>query len=303
LDGIPVHPTWKYVFEQVTLPFAMTEWALNEYMKAGINMAGYIHHGVNWNWFTRSKESYKKARRYFRDVIDEDTVVFMEPSTNQYRKRVDALLECWRDFRPETKKAKLFLNMDSDMTEPIKQLGWNLEFLMEQLDVPRETVILPEDLYKRRKYFEDAEDVEFHKFVFSIADIVVSCTSGEGFGKTLLEALSMGIPVIAPNYSAIPEVCEKGSILVPLYDGPAGYYRVQDAIRSVYGGIVNQEKFVDAMTYLYHNKEEREELGAVGREWAKHFDYDTQIIPSWMDVLTGVNPDVIYARELLRGVM
>jgi len=301
IDGVPIHPSWKPTFSQINIPLAMTEWGMNQYQKAGIPMAGYIHHGVNWEWMARSRESKRRARKIFG--IDEETVLFMDWNTNQYRKRIDALLECWKAFKPETKNAKLFLYMDSDMTEPHKQMGWHLEDLMKQMDIPRETVLLPEDVFKRRKYFESAEDIDFHKMVISMADILVSCTSGEGFGKVFLEALSLGIPIICPYYSSLPEVCEKGALLIPLYDGPAGHYRVQDAVRSVYGGIVNQEKFVEAMARLYDHPDEREELGAQGREWAKDFDYDTQIIPGWMNILGSVNPDVIYAQELLGGVM
>lgn len=301
LDGIPIHPSWKATFSQVNIPITMTEWGMDEYMKAGINMSGYIHHGVDWNWMSRSKESKRKARKLFG--IDDDTVLFIDWNTNQFRKRVDALLECWKKFKPETKNAKLFLYMDSDMSESHKALGWHLEDLIKQIGVPRETILLPEDILKRRKYFEQAEEPDFHRYIIQMGDVLTSCTSGEGFGKVFLEALSMGMPVIAPAFSALPEVCEKGALLIPPYDGSAGLYRLHDKVRSVYGCVVNQEKFVESMIRLYDHPEEREELGAQGREWAKSFDYDTQIIPGWVDILDRINPDTIYAQEVLRGVM
>ena len=294
LDGLPIHPYFPDVFKHINVSLAMTEWALTEYQKAGAQMSGYIHHGVNWQWMTTSKSEKKKLRKLFG--IDEDTVIFMDPNVNQYRKRQDALLTAWRDMKPETKDMKLYLYTDSDMSGT---LGWSLEPLMKQLGVPRETVLLPEDVYGKRKYWEQASDMNFHRKQLAMADVVVSATSGEGFGKCFLEALSMGQPVIAPNYSAIPEVCERGSILVPLYDGPAGFYRAQDKIRMVNGGIVNQEKLSEAMLRLYDHPEERDEMGAQGREWSKNFDYDTQVIPGWLDILGRLNPDVIYSREIL----
>jgi len=65
---------------------------------------------------------------------------------------------------------------------------------------------------------------------------------------------------------------------------------------------VNEEKFVEAMFRLYDNPDERKELGNQGREWAKTFDYDTEIIPAWLDILSRINPDVILAEEVLKGL-
>lgn len=298
LDGTPIHPAFKEVFKHVNVPLAMTQWALEEYQKADIHMSGYIHHGVNWQWMATNKSEKMRIRR--RYGIDDDTVLFMEANVNQFRKRQDALLSAWRDFRPEIKNAKLYLYTDSDMS---RSLGWHLETLIEQLGVPRNTILLPEDVYGQRKWWEQATDLEFHRQQLAMADVFCSCTSGEGFGKLFLEGLSLQKPVVVPNYSAMPEVCERGAILVPLYEGPAGYYRMQDKLRLSPGGVVNQAKFTEALQYLYDHPEEREELGAQGREWAKNFDYDTQVIPGWTDILNRLNPDVILSQEMLRDVM
>lgn len=295
LDGLPVPSQFREIFRGINVQLAMTEWALLEFQEADVPMGGYIHHGVNWQWMTTNKVEKRKMRKMFG--IPDDVTLFISWDTNQYRKRQDALLECWRDFHPESKKAKLFLYTDSDC-----RLGWNLEEQIKEKGIPRETVLLPEDVYGRRKFWEQAEHPSFHRMVALMGDIYVSTTSGEGFGKCLLEALSLRIPVIVTDYSACPEVCEKGSILVPLYEGPAGYYRIHDRLRRVDGGVVNQEKFTEAMLRLYDNPDEREELGIQGREWAKNFDYDTQVLPAWLNVLGRINPDVILAEDVLRFI-
>lgn len=294
LDGLPIDKSWtKEIFPYINVSMTMTEWAMREYHKVGINIGGYIHHGVNWNWFfVNEAEKYKIRRNY---GISDDTTIFISWETNQHRKRIDALLRCWKNMKPETKKAKLFLYADSDCF-----LGWDLEKLMDSIGVPRETVLLPEDLYGRRKYFEQAEPLEFHKAISSIGDIYLSCTSGEGFGKCPLEAMSLGMPVIITDYSACSEVCSNGSILVPTYSGQMGRFRWHDTVRIVEGGIVNEEKFTEAMLRLYDNPSERKELGIRARQWARNFDYDTQILPAWLDVLDRINPDTILAQEVLR---
>lgn len=293
LDGLPIHPSWKEVFYGTNVSLAMTEWAMLEFQKADISMSGYIHHGLNWQWMTTSEIEKQKIRNMYG--IPDDVTLFIDWDVNQFRKRFDALLRCWKAFRPETKKALLFLYIDSNC-----HLGWNIKELIEQYDVPRHTVLLPEDVIGTRKHFEQAEDIEFHRSIIQMGDIYVSTTGGEGFGKCPNEAASFGMPVIITDYSACSEVCERGSILVPTYPGPAGRYRFHDRVKQVEMGIVDEEKFVEAMIRLYDNPDERKELGIQAREWSQTFDYDTQIIPAWMDILNRINPDVVVAEELLK---
>lgn len=292
LDGVPIHPSWKEIFSGVDIRICMTEWAMLEWEKAGIPMFGYVHHGVNWQWMTTNKMEKLKVRRAYG--IPDDMRLFINWDTNQYRKNFPALIRSWKNFRPESKKALLYLHIDTNC-----HLGWNIFDLIEQYKVPRKTILLPQDIYGYRKRFEQAESIEFHKSIIQMGDIYVSTTMGEGFGKTALEGLSLGMPVIITDYAASTEVCEKGSILVPTYDGSAGRYRPHDRIGSVDRAIVNEEKFVEAMLRLYDNPEEATELGIQGRVWAKEFDYDTEIIPAWLDVLGRINPDVLLAAEVL----
>jgi len=294
LDGLPIPEDWKEIFDGIDVPLAMTEWALLEFLKAGFDkMAGHIWHGINWQWWATNKNEKFTIRNNYH--IDDDTTLFISWDTNQHRKRQDALLRCWKAFKPETKNAKLLLYTDTNC-----HLGWNLFKLIKQYKVPRETILFPQDIYGRRKHFEQAEPLEFHKQIAQMGDIYVTTTGGEGTGKTTMEALAMQQPVIGTDYAATPEICEKGSILVPTYEGQAGRFRPHDMIGRVERGIVDEEKFVEAMLRLYDNPEERAEMGIQGREWMKGFDYDTQIMPGWLDIFSRINPDVMLMDEVFR---
>jgi len=303
LDGLPVHPSFKEGFDAMNVPITMTEWALNEYHKAGMfphNTGAYIHHGVNWNYLSPNPIEKRKARNYYlnKHGVTDDTVLFIDWNSNQFRKRTDALLEMWRDFHPERKNTKLFLYCDWDMSTGSSAMGWNLEELIEQLGVPRETVLSPKDVVGKPRFWEQAFPPELHKTLCRMGDVYASASSGEGFGKCFLEAQSLAIPPIFPDYAALSEVCDKGSIKIPLYEGAAGKYRGRDSERKVKAGVVNQELMIDAMTRMYDHKQEREELGAQARLWARNFDYDTKTIPAWDDLLSKINPDVIMAEEI-----
>lgn len=290
LDGLPLYPPWKQIFNNVDYPICMTEWANNEFLKAGYKMAAYVHHGVNWNWMSTNQEARNKMKRKYGL---EGYTIFGNWESNQFRKRPSALLKAWKAAHPERKKMKLFLNTDTTC-----RLGNNLHLLVEQYDVPRETVIFPEDLSPTgdKKYFDQADGLLEHKEKIQLIDVYTSSTGGEGFGKGPLEALSLGDPVIITDYSACSEVCRKGSILVPYI----GTYRPRDEVKVVDLALIDEEALTEAILYLYHNPAEREEMGIEARTWAQGFDYDTKVLPAWRDVLGRINPDVVLANQLLK---
>ena len=289
LDGLPISPSWLDYLKHVNVLIAMTEWAQMEYVKVGLSPT-FIHHGVNWNWWATNPEEKARLRKKYK--IPNDWVIYINWEVPQHRKRPDALLRAWRDFRPEKKKARLILYCDWSMGNT---LGYNIENLIKQYNVPRQTIINPLQLQKRPKFWACPERPETLLEIAKLGDVYVTTTSGEGFGKCTLESLSLGMPVVIPNYSACPEVCRRGSILVPI----TGTYRMDDRRRSVEGGIVDEEEFTKAITDLYYNKQMREELSREARQWAQNFDYDTIIIPNWINLLESINWDSITLKELL----
>jgi glycosyltransferase involved in cell wall biosynthesis len=293
LDGLPVYPEWHSQLAGCDYGFAMTEWAYNEFTKAKYYFNGFIHHGVNWNWTSTNKNRKRQIRQMFG--LDPDTTYFINWDANQFRKRHSALLRAWKNARPESKNMKLIMNTDTNC-----RMGNNLEILIKQYDVPRETVIFPQDLSPtgEKKYFDTAISPDEHRLMCEIGDVYVSATGGEGFGKCSLEAMSYGMPVIITDYSACPEVCEKGSILIPT----VGTYRPRDEVKSVDLGLINEEEMAEAIVYLYNNPMEVEEMGVVARKWASEFDYDTKILPAWKEIFGRVNPDAVLVKQLLSNL-
>lgn len=78
----------------------------------------------------------------------------------------------------------------------------------------------------------------------------------EGFGMPALEAMAAGIPVIAGNRSALPEVCGSAAELID----PS-----------------NEEEISDALVRLAQDECRREELIALGRERAKQFRWKDSV--------------------------
>ena len=122
--------------------------------------------------------------------------------------------------------------------------------------------------------------------LLNAADVFITTSRGEGFGLTIAEALAVGVPVIAQNVSAIPEVVGPGGILID----------PQREITTPSGKdqwLANVDAFTDALEQLYRSKPTRRELGEAGREHVvKSFSWDRST-----EQFSGHIADVITAGE------
>jgi glycosyltransferase involved in cell wall biosynthesis len=103
--------------------------------------------------------------------------------------------------------------------------------------------------------------------LYNAADLFVSTSRGEGYGLTLAEAVSCGVPVIAQNVSAIPEVV-----------GPAGMLIEPQRLITVPSGediwLADIDAFTDAIEHLYMDEDARRALGESGPKHVQNFSWD-----------------------------
>lgn len=187
-----------------------------------------IPHGVDTSKF------HRKRRR-----IDKTTLLFVGALTK--RKGVEYLIKAFKEI--ENKDVKLVLIGEGrerkNLESMVKGLGLkNVEF---------------------KGYLEDEELIKH----YNMADIFVLPSLKEGFGQVLLEAMACGLPIIATDASAIPEVVGNAGILV----GPK-----------------NPKALASAIRMLIDDEELRDELGEMGRKrveenftWEKVVDQTVRV--------------------------
>lgn len=92
--------------------------------------------------------------------------------------------------------------------------------------------------------------------LYNAADVYLS-TSAEGFGLTVAEALACGVPVVAMDYTSLPEVVGDAGVLVP----PA--MLVENIYGYAWAGI-DEQKYSEAVEFLVTHPARRRELGRLG---------------------------------------
>lgn len=150
-------------------------------------------------------------------------------------------------------------------TDP-SQMGCDLAVVLTRFDLADDQVRLASLEGSMLGWGEDALNV-----LYNAADVFLSTSRGEGFGLTIAEALQCGVPVIAQNVSAIPEVVGPGGILLEperLITVPAG----QDL------WLPDIKAFTEAIaSLLYRSEDERRELGEAGRKHVSQFRWEPAI--------------------------
>lgn len=92
--------------------------------------------------------------------------------------------------------------------------------------------------------------------LYNAADLYVS-TSAEGFGLTIAEAIACGVPAVALDYSAVPEVVGPAGVCVPRA------YLVENEYDHFWAA-VDEDEFAKRVEFLITHQSRREDLGKKG---------------------------------------
>jgi len=228
----------------------------------------YIPHGVSTDVFYPLKESEKADLRK-QEKLEDKFVVGMV-SRNQPRKMLPRLLKAFKKFKEGKRDVILYMHCD-----PKDPQGYNLLGTADVLGYD------PSDIrYTKMHSFKYGVEDNVLNQVYNLMDVHTIPTSGEGFGLTILEAISAGIPNILTDCTTTDELVgsknERG-IKVPVIDSLTGSMIVERAI-------IDVDKYADALQYAYDNRDEMRKRGKKGREFALGYDWDL-IAKQWEDLL------------------
>jgi glycosyltransferase involved in cell wall biosynthesis len=248
IDGENYPRLWDVLVER-TLRVAMSD-----YGQRLMPDAARVYHGVDTNIFKPVPKP--DAKRELGFPLDSFLIVRVDK--NSYRKDYPAT---WKALRP-------ILRLHPDVLVhfhclPTSRDGYDLRAFMFNDEDIRDRVTFSPHLTGYHGW-----SIDKLALLYSAADLFVSTSHGEGFGLTIAEALACGTPVIAQDYSAIPEVVGPGGILVP--PGPPMPVPLGHEQR-----LPDVEKFTYWIDRFYNfSDDRRRELGRLGREHVMKFSWD-----------------------------
>lgn len=253
------------------LPNAVNFVAMSEHGHRTFKPSGMVYHGVDTDEFYPVSERgidvggptlTTKGECKALLGIDPDQFVVLRVDTNSGRKDYAATLKAVAPFLEAHRDAVLHLHASTDPRMP----GVNLEVMASRFDI-RDGQLrysgVPNSLVGWSQLWL--------LILYNAADVFITTSRGEGFGLTVAEALACGVPVIAQNVSAIPEVVGPGGVLIDperLITVPAGHDLWLPDINA----------FTEALEKLYTDEVLRNELGLAGRKHvAESFRWDVAV--------------------------
>jgi len=201
-----------------------------------------------------------EARRRLKIPVDiaERAFVVGAVNRNQPRKRFDLVIRYFAEWVRSHKIEDAFLFMH---VAPTGDQGFDVQHLARYYGVlPRLMLSEPQVFYGSS---EEAMRDTYRSF-----DVALTTTQGEGFGLTTFEAMACGVPVIAPDWSALGELCKDSAWLVPCTSTAATIGQ------SVIGGVPDEAATVQALDTMYNDVNVRREHVDRGLKVVARPEYD-----------------------------
>ena len=250
----------------------------------------YIPHGLDHTHYfpiNKDHEQYDEFIKFKKETLlqnkEVDFTMFFN-SRNIRRKAIPDTMMAFRVFLdnlPEEKAKKCRFILHTELsTDHGTDLGAVREYLFGEK-------------YKENIIFSHKKlDRKHLNFLYNSADVQVLCTSNEGWGLTLTEAMLTGTPIIANTTGGMQDqmrfVDENGEWFTPSPDVPSNHrgtykehgewaFPVYPTSRSIQGSPPTPyifddrckfEDITERITEVYNlSNEEREQRGIKGREW------------------------------------
>ncbi len=239
VDGFPLPGEWKRWIARVDVPVVFSAFAQRVVFEGtGISPA-VVYHGVDRTVFKPTDVTSAKQR-----VGVTGKFVVGCVAANQARKNLPALVKAFARFAQGKPDVILYLHTpllgNWDIGELVERFGVEPKTrLTVGLDplcgVPDETLVT----------------------IYNSFDVFVLPTMAEGFGLPLVEARACGVPVLATDYSACPE----------LLPDPWQRLKVKDLLilsRNVEQALVDEDDLTGKLNTLYHDSPMRSVLRAAG---------------------------------------
>lgn len=193
LESDPLCITWANLLNEMDKVFFISKFGAEEAQKAGVS-AEHLDVGIDTkSWRLRTKEEYTQIRKSLG--IDDDEFVVMTVADNQERKALGRGFQILKDLKTlHGVKVKHIL-----VTREHSMVGWKLYDLAYELDLSSEL-----------KVFQSGMPFADLYALYCGADAYLSCSKGEGLGVPVMEAMCIGVPVVANKTGALTELLEDG---------------------------------------------------------------------------------------------
>lgn len=258
IDGQNYPVAWLKLMHDSDNILAMSKWGKqqiqDEYLKAfgKKKKVDMVYHGVNIEDYYRMPEDevMEIKKRYGW----EDTFIVGFVGKHMDRKMIPELLEAFSIFHKKHKDSIMLINIGNAKTS---DYGGNLERYCMQFGITKAVINLTDTISHNIGI-----PVEQMRKLYNLMDVHATCTAGEGFGLTTVEAQACGTPNIINEYTTATELVGGHGWLVP----PMSLIRGNKGVLRAYPDI---EGTAAAMEDAYNDRKKLKKYGKSAEKWTR----------------------------------
>jgi glycosyltransferase involved in cell wall biosynthesis len=272
VDSDLVRPEWvEWALGRVDQPVAYTEFGrdvLVETCPGFRDTMKVLPHGTTPDVFYPVPKDVRDSYRKERLGIPPEVPLVLCVNRNQPRKDIPRTLQVFKQIREQIPDAQLLLHMN-----PGDSAGFDLSAVQHNLRLPRDAVKFPAN-------FSEGVGVprDILNLIYNSADVFLTTARGEGWGLSVTEAISCGLPVVAPDHTSFREILRDGrGVLVP----PEKYPVFQMADNEQPRWAADVDAMAEAVVALLKDRGSASAIGKKGLEYARAISWQDHVSPLW----------------------
>jgi glycosyltransferase involved in cell wall biosynthesis len=203
LENGPLTMSWTAPMFNFSWTFFISELGKQEALKAGLKKVDHILIGIDSNfWHVPTPDEKKGLRKGMG--IEDDEFVILTVADNQERKNLWAALSVTSELKKRGRKVRHIL-----VTRVDSPFGWKLRDLAMTLGINQEVMTMNRGMSKENLWS-----------LYALSDLFLLTSKAEGLGLPVMEAMASGLPVVATDTGAIPELLSdgRGFLIAPEYE-------------------------------------------------------------------------------------
>jgi len=231
LESGPLCMKWAMSLLRANKLFVISQYGADEIDKEGVP-AEHLQIGIDTNsWKKKTKKEYRRAREQLLGIED-DTFIILTVADNQERKNLAGAIESLVMFKERMGPDFQFRWVL--VTRVGSPIGWKLIDLIAKVDLIEEYVELERGLSFAKLWL-----------LYAGADAFLLPSKAEGLGMPVMEAMSVGVPVVASDVGAITEhLSNNRGYLIP------AEYEFIDPYGNAKRYYMDKERAADALTLI-----------------------------------------------------
>lgn len=157
-----------------------------------------IPHGVDTGLFYPLDSEERKAFRQKEIGVSGDDFVVTNVNRYQPRKDLPRTVVAWTKIKKRIPNSKLCLHMNlSNQVDNSKELaGFIRRYVSEEMQ---------KDIMWQSSA-GDGVPIEDMRKIYGASDVIISTTTGEGWGMSTTEAMACKVPVVVPDHTSLREI-------------------------------------------------------------------------------------------------